>query len=83
MRKLFLSVLLIVSLSACNDETSRIPRVKAIRKVFPTSKIFYMPSGSGTIFYVIDSTGQLYEVITGVDPVNFQLSSVQRGIECP
>lgn len=82
MKKLIISLGILIGFSGCmDDDTSRAPKIKAIRKVFPAARIFYMPNSGGSIFYVIDSTGQLYEVTTGVDPVNWQLSSVQRGIE--
>lgn len=73
---------LLLGVSGCrDDDTSRAPKIKAIRNIFPNSRIFYMTTGSMNTFYVIDTIGQLYEIHTGVDPVNWQLSSVQRGIE--
>ena len=82
MKKTILALWLLIGATGCkNDDASRAPKIKAIRNIFPNSRIFYMSTGSMNTFYVIDSIGQLYEIHTGVDPVNWQLSSVQRGIE--
>ncbi len=82
MKKTIIALGLLIGVSGCiDDNASRAPKIKAIRNVFPNSRIFYMSTGGSSIFYVIDSTNQLYEVTTGIDPVNWQLSSIQRGIE--
>jgi len=82
MKKLITALGLLLGVSGCRDDgASRAHKIKAIRNVFPNSRIFYMSTGASSIFYVIDSSNQLYEVTTGIDPVNWQLSSVQRGIE--
>jgi hypothetical protein len=83
MKKITLALLSLVLVSSCDDDASRLAKSKAIKKIFPKSRIFYMSSNAKSIFYVLDSTNQLYEITTSIDPVNTQLTLVQKAIEIP
>ena len=81
MKKLIFILAILIGVSSCDDETARPQKVKAIKKVFPESRVFYTATGSGSIFYVVDTLGQFYEVQTNIDVANWQLANVQKLIE--
>ena len=81
MKRTIFILALLVGLASCDEASSRPEKLKAIQKVFPHSRVFYSATGSGSLFFVVDSLNQIYEVETNIDVANWQLANIQKLIE--